>query len=235
MPRKFQSPFQNVGQIVWLYGVSFLLVGTLGDALAAKAISPQQQQSSVKLMTYNIHAWRDSDHQCNFDRVIQVINQVKPVILCLNEVLHPFAAPSRTCSTPQQESLAEEYYRRVERGDGRNSLIDKSFIPEMEKETFLHKLAKATNLENIDFLGATDNSFFGKGSFFGNAILTRYPIEDCLSVPLDAEDGDIKLGNQKRDFVDARAFSAAIFGPWRRRREGRQTKTHGSHLYPLGP
>ena len=206
MPRKVRDPFTILGQNARLLRACIFLLRNFVHALG----SAQQQQSTIKLMTYNIHAWRDSDHQCNFDRVIQVVNQAKPDILCLNEVLHPFATPSRTSSTPQQKSIAEEYYNSVEHGNGKNSLINKTFIPDKEKETFLHKLAKATKLENIDFLGATDNSFFGKGTSFGNAILSRYPIEDCIHVPLDVEDGDIKLGNQKRDFVDARAFSAAI-------------------------
>jgi len=71
-------------------------------------------------------------------------------------------------------------------------------------------LAKATNLKQVEFHGATDTSFFGRGTWFGNAILTRYPIENCQHVALAVQEGDIHLGNQKRESVDPRAFTAVL-------------------------
>ena len=182
----------------------FLLAAAFGGDVLPTA---QQLRQSIKLMTYNIHAWRDAEHKCNFDRIVRVVQQVHPDILFLNEVLHPFARPHSTeeCSP----AVIEQYYQLVKEGKGRDNPIDSIFLPCDENLTFLHRLAEETNLPNIEFNGATDNSFFGKGTFFGNAILTSLPIVDWVHVPLEVEEGDLELGNQKRDFVDPRAFSAA--------------------------
>jgi len=47
--------------------------------------------SSLRVATYNIHAWRDSAHADNLDRVCDCLREVDADVVCLNEVLHPYA------------------------------------------------------------------------------------------------------------------------------------------------
>lgn len=176
---------------------------------ALSATATQEAVSALKLMTYNIHAWRDSFHKCNFDRLVSAVKEAKPDILCLNEVLHPFAKPSATLYSEQTQREVDRYYEQVQNGKGRGKSINTCFIPNYQSDTFLHRLAAEANLPNIEFVGATDDSYFGKGVQFGNAILTSHQLLECLHVPLEVESGDLQLGNQPRNFVDPRIFSAA--------------------------
>jgi len=50
----------------------------------------------MKFLTYNIHYWAGLDHRLNLDRVEQVIRNSEADIVGLNEVLHPWFAPSGT-------------------------------------------------------------------------------------------------------------------------------------------
>lgn len=159
---------------------------------------------SIKLLTYNIHAWRDASHHCNFDRVVKIVEEVRPDVLCLNEVLHPFARPL------EASQVVDDYYTQVRNNQGRDRQVDSCFLQSHDEErSFLHRLAQETSLPNIEFVGATENSYFGKGVWFGNAILTCHPILEFLPVPLPVEDGDLELGRQERDFVDPRSFGVA--------------------------
>jgi endonuclease/exonuclease/phosphatase family metal-dependent hydrolase len=169
---------------------------------SVSVVQANPPQKSIKLMTYNIHGWRDSFHHCNFDRVVQAVNEVGPDILCLNEVLHPFARPTQT------DPVVVDYYTRVQHGQGRDKAIHSVLIPPRDELTFLRRLSEATSLRYIQFIGATDNTYFGKGVMFGNAILSARPFMESLSIKLPAEEGDIELGNQQRDFVEPRSFGA---------------------------
>jgi len=152
-------------------------------------------------MSYNIHAWRCSDHRDNYDRVLDCVKRVDPDVLCLNEVLHPFVAPSK-------EDGADEYYEAVKNQCGHGIPLPSSSEPRLLEDSNLARLAASTGLSNWEFRAATDEGFFGKVPF-GNAILSRYPIDKCIHVPLEVEPGDVTLGEQPRDFVDPRLFSAA--------------------------
>jgi endonuclease/exonuclease/phosphatase family metal-dependent hydrolase len=180
--------------------VCILITLFKANALVVQANPPEK---SIRLMTYNIHGWRDAFHQCNFDRIVQAVNEVGPDILCLNECLHPFARP------PQTDPVSVDYYTKVQHGEGRDKPIPSVFIPPRDELTFLHKLSEVTSLRYIQFIGATDNSYFGKDVMFGNAILSAHPLIECLPIELSVEEGDIELGNQKRDVVDPRSFGAA--------------------------
>ncbi|CAB9496163.1 Endonuclease Exonuclease phosphatase [Seminavis robusta] len=186
-------------------GASFSAFGPA--SVVALTLELSSSPTSLKLMTFNIHGWRDSTHQCNFDRIATVVREVNPDILCLNEVLHPFATPSGSDKAANQQVI-DDYYKQVQQNQGRGKTIHPSFVQSQE-DSFLSRLSKATNLPNVQFVGATDNSFFGKGIWFGNAILSTHPIDDFLPVPLPIEPGDIDLGNQERDFVDPRSFGVA--------------------------
>lgn len=182
-----------------------LLLATASQAAAlgsaARASANRDSSRRIRVMTYNVHAWRDSDHRDNYGRVLDVIGRVDPDILCLNEVLHPFVAPSTTDG-------AHEYFEAVKRQGGRGVSPPKSSVPRNADESFLHLLAESSGLVNWDFRAATDDCFFGRVPF-GNAILSRFPIKNCAHVPLLLEPGDIALGEQPRDVVDPRLFSAA--------------------------
>lgn len=158
----------------------------------------------IKLMTYNIHAWRDSFHRCNFDRIVQVVNEVQPDILCLNEALHPFARP------PSPSKKIDEYYERVQNKQGQGHPVNPALIAANEKLSFLHQLGEKIGLTTLDFVEATDNSYFGQGVSFGNAILTCHTIVESCHVLMEVEEGEEDLGNQRRDFADPRSFGAAI-------------------------
>eukprot|EP00521_Asterionellopsis_glacialis_P006316 CAMPEP_0195281420 /NCGR_PEP_ID=MMETSP0707-20130614/733_1 /TAXON_ID=33640 /ORGANISM="Asterionellopsis glacialis, Strain CCMP134" /LENGTH=341 /DNA_ID=CAMNT_0040340303 /DNA_START=368 /DNA_END=1390 /DNA_ORIENTATION=- len=165
-------------------------------------------------MTYNIHAWRDSYHKCNFERVVDAINQVQADIVCLNEVLHPFATPTSITDNngnkidKGQEKSCQEYYDLVQSGNAKGVQINPQFLVP-EKDSFLQLLSDRINLSYYDYFGATEDSYFGLGTSFGNAILSRYPIQKNHHVLLETQDGDINLGSQERSFVDPRAFSMA--------------------------
>lgn len=180
--------------------VAVLLLFSLPTVTALAELNPPRP---ITLMTYNVHGWRDSSHSCNFDRIVKVVKDAKPEILCLNEVLHPFARPP----TPSRQ--VNDYYQRVQDNKGRDHPVDPSFLASDTNLSFLHRLAEATGLTKLDFLEATDNSYFGQGVSFGNAILTCHPIVETCHVLLEVAKGDENLGRQQRDFVDPRSFGAA--------------------------
>jgi len=197
--------------IAWT--LASLIVTGCGHAVRNNAPSDATMSTRIKLMTYNIHAWRDVSHQCNFHRIVDVVKEIKPDILCVNEVLYPFAKPSLSASTSSSSSLAttvENYYKQVRNGLGLDYPLDPCFIPSKSDQelNFLHRLAEATELPSVDFVGATDNSSFGKGVSFGNAILSCHSILESHHIHLHPEDGDEALGKQPRDFVDPRALTA---------------------------
>ena len=171
----------------------------------------------LRLVTYNIQAWRDSNHDCNFERIVQTIQDLKPDILCLNEVLHPFCKPNRRS---ENDGPIRDYYQRVKAGRGRDTRIDPDlFVPkDIRRDSFLYRLASETGLDaTIEFIGATDRHSFGCGVEFGNAILTHLEtatIQHCLldDVSLQEELTFRKNNNdlppqQSRDFIDPRVFS----------------------------
>lgn len=162
-----------------------------------------KDKNHLRLVTYNIQAWRDSNHDCNFKRIVQVVQELQPDVLCLNEVLHPFANPNNNNNNNHQE-----YYRKVHAKQGHTIPIPSSLIPSQRSSSFLFQLSQATNLPNVEFCGATDSHYFGQGVEFGNALLTHLPIQTIQHCLLSVQPGDIDLGNQPRDHVEPRAFSA---------------------------
>mmetsp|Transcript_25831 Transcript_25831/g.74735 ORF Transcript_25831/g.74735 Transcript_25831/m.74735 type:complete len:356 (+) Transcript_25831:179-1246(+) len=152
--------------------------------------------AALRVMTYNVHAWRDCSHVDNFERVVEAVRAVKPDICCLNEVLHPFVAP--------QGSDGLSYYEDVKDGKGRDLTLPSDHLPSNVEDSFLYRMSKDTGLEYLEY-GAADpvDSSFGKVPF-GNAILSRFAIKNYTHVPLKVDEGDIELGFQKRDIVDPR-------------------------------
>lgn len=146
-------------------------------------------------MTYNVQAWRDSDHVDNFRRIVDAVREVDPDVCCLNEVLHPFVAP------PADDD--DGYYRAVR--DGRGFGLDLppgAVVPSSSSvESFLLRLSRETNLPHVVFGAAdVDGSNFGRVPF-GNAVLSRSQIARTTRLPLPPREGDADLGHQRRDGV----------------------------------
>eukprot|EP00960_Hanusia_phi_P037656 753049-Hanusia_phi.AAC.2 len=120
----------------------------------------------ARLVSYNIHGWRDTRHNDNFDRLISVLKKINPDVIALQEVLHPYRPPS----DPEE---AKEYFELVKSGKG-NGFVAKT---KDEKLPYLEALARALNLPFISFGQATDDGYFGKFGY-GNAIVSKFPIVD---------------------------------------------------------
>ena len=48
------------------------------------------RKERLRILTYNIHAWRDGDHADNLQRVADTCLAVDADVICLNEVLQPY-------------------------------------------------------------------------------------------------------------------------------------------------
>jgi len=110
-----------------------LIVTGCGHAVRNNAPSDATMSTRTKLMTHNIRAWRDFSHQCNFHRIVDVVKEIKPDILCLNEALCPFAKPSLSASTSSSSSLAttvENCHKQVQNGFGLDCPLDPCFNPD---------------------------------------------------------------------------------------------------------
>lgn len=121
--------------------------------------------SSLRLASYNLHGWRDTDHHDNLERLTATLNKINADVVALQEVLHPFRPPS-------EPSAAQAYFDRVKAGKGNG------FVPDYlgdDDIPYLQELADSLGLPFISFGKATDDGYFGTFGY-GNAILSRYPI-----------------------------------------------------------
>jgi endonuclease/exonuclease/phosphatase family metal-dependent hydrolase len=163
---------------------SLLVLAQAAAASAAKRL---------RLMTYNVHAWRDGVHVDNLERLIALVNEVQPDVLCLNEVLHPFAAP------PPEHPYWEEVRSRHGHGlDPPEGSQPCSTAP----EAYLNRFSSATGLPHLAYVAASETgSFFGAFPF-GNAILSRHPLRDVQHRILQVSTADLTLGGQARTEAD---------------------------------
>ena len=60
----------------------------------------------MRVLTYNIHGWRDGDNQPNFARIASIIKATQADILGLNEVFHPASVAG--VAGPALDGLAAE-------------------------------------------------------------------------------------------------------------------------------
>jgi endonuclease/exonuclease/phosphatase family metal-dependent hydrolase len=121
--------------------------------------------SSLRLASYNLHGWRDTDHADNLQRIIDTLQKINADVVALQEVLHPFRPPS-------EPAAAKAYFDRVKSGKGNG------FEPDYLKQDdlpYLQELGDALGLPHISFGKATDDGYFGAFGY-GNAIISRYPI-----------------------------------------------------------
>ena len=131
-------------------------------------------KAQLRVVTMNIHAWRDSDHRLNFDRLVAQLQKLRPDVVCLNEVLHPFCAPAP--DDPYWEEV------RARRGCDIGEPSPGS-VPGDAGDSLLQRLSEAVALPHLVYGAASEGGFFGRHPF-GNAVLSRLPLHDVRHAPL---------------------------------------------------
>ena len=155
--------------------------------------------AALRVVTYNIHAWRTPDHNDNFADLVDVLAALRPDVLCLNEVLEPWSPPS--ADDPYWATVASR------RGYAYDQLPPS--CTHASVTSHLRRLAAALGLDHVHYTMANDKGFFGRVPF-GNAILSRYPFE---STPMELLmrphlPADLSLGDQPRTTDDLEPRSA---------------------------
>ena len=159
-------------------------------ATAACLLPSARALERLRVMTWNVHAWRDSDHRDNFDGVVETCQGEQPDVLCLNEVLHPYNI----------EAQKDGYLAAVKNGEG----VGLDVRPCAVADSYLHRLAAALGMPHVAFVEAERAKCFFGAAPFGNAVLSRRPFVDAGHLVLAAEPGDVRLGGQRRDDVESR-------------------------------
>lgn len=129
----------------------------------------------MRVMQWNVHGWRDSDHMDNIDRLVQHIKIVAPDVLVLNEVLHPYTLPAG--------DAAEVYMAVVKAGEGAGYEPPPS--TGSEEDPYLRHLARETGLLHYHFGAAVQDGYFGRYGY-GNAILSRTPLQNVSTWVIEA-------------------------------------------------
>ena len=163
---------------------------------------------TLRIATYNVHAWRDSNHVENLERIATMMRAVQPDVIMLNEVLHPFVAPPRDDPYWEAARLREPSAWAHQPEEGTVPTPDAA-------ENWLNKLAEELDMSHITFARASDRTVFG-GWKFGNAIISRYPLVDVHHHLLETSVDDMMLGDQDRsirDVEDRSAISARVLLP----------------------
>ena len=183
----------------------FLAIIHLAAYSTALSTTASPPLTSFRLLQYNIHAWRDSNHIDNLARIASTIRACNPDVVCLNEVLHPYHHLEE--GTDANTDAQQSYLEAVRRGEGRGYTLP---IIDNEKSSYLDELVDKTGMMGgYRFHIAHDDGYFGRIPF-GNAVLSKHPILGCSAVPLKVEEGDLTLGDQgPRDNAEARVFVSA--------------------------
>ena len=155
--------------------------------------------TTLRLVTFNIHAWRDSSHLDNLDRIISQCKELDADVLCLNEVLHPFTAPA----------LDDPYWDAVRERRGTGYEPPEGSVPVDESSSYLARLSEALSMPHVAFGSASRSGFFGKYNF-GNAVLSRHALSGVRHKLLDLQPGDLTLGGQQRTEADLEPRSATV-------------------------
>jgi len=134
-------------------------------SMALSTADTASDGTSLRLASYNLHGWRDTDHGDNLERVTATLKKMNADVVALQEVLHPFRPPSG-------DVAAQAYFDTVKSGKGNGFAADylgKDDVP------YLQELADALGLPFVSFGKATEDGYFGAFDY-GNAILSRFPI-----------------------------------------------------------
>ncbi|KAH8072537.1 hypothetical protein JL720_11099 [Aureococcus anophagefferens] len=134
-------------------------------ATAACLLPSARALERLRVMTWNVHAWRDSDHRDNFDGVVETCQGEQPDVLCLNEVLHPYNI----------EAQKDGYLAAVKNGEG----VGLDVSPCAVADSYLHRLAAALGMPHVAFVEAERAKCFFGAAPFGNAVLSRRPFVDA--------------------------------------------------------
>ena len=119
--------------------LALLMVGLCG--CHGGAVGPQAPRT-LRVLTYNIHHGEGTDERFDYERLAQVINDLSPDIVALQE---------------------------VDRGTGRASGVDQAKL--------LGKLCKMHH--------AYGQAMPYQGGQYGEAILSRFPIQEVLVHPMN--------------------------------------------------
>eukprot|EP00290_Baffinella_frigidus_P029190 CAMPEP_0180225448 /NCGR_PEP_ID=MMETSP0987-20121128/22705_1 /TAXON_ID=697907 /ORGANISM="non described non described, Strain CCMP2293" /LENGTH=442 /DNA_ID=CAMNT_0022188515 /DNA_START=405 /DNA_END=1733 /DNA_ORIENTATION=+ len=122
-----------------------------------------QEQVPVRVCTFNIHGWRDTDHADNLERLTACIREISPDVLVLQEVLHPYCPPS-------DPAAAAAYFETVKSGNGNGYPLACE-----DRTPYLTRLAVAAGLPHISFGHAVGDGYWGAVPY-GNAVLSRFPV-----------------------------------------------------------
>jgi len=154
--------------------------------------SPRSDQG-IRLVQWNIHGWRDTHHKDNFDATLEAVQLLRPDVLVLNEVLHPYRLPHDS----------ERYTELVRSGQGKGYTAE----PVPEEGSYLHRLSVATGLTHYYFGEAVSDGYFGEFGY-GNAILSRYELHHTKHTLLKAD--QFKYGEGRRIEAEDRCIVSAV-------------------------
>ena len=170
-------------------------------ASASSSTAPSTPQT-LRLVSFNIHAWRDAQHLDNLPGLIELLRGLQPDVVCLNEVLHPFVAPPAD----------DPYWDAVRQRKGYGYTLPPSATPTSSGGGYLERLAEALGMEHVAFAPASTRGFFGRVPF-GNGILSRHAFASVERHVMCVEPSDLTLGEQPRtpdDLEDRSVLLAAI-------------------------
>jgi len=160
--------------------------------LAAARVACITQPDRLRVLTYNVHAWRDSDHRDNFAGVVAACRAAEPDVVCLNEVLHPYNGALQSAG----------YFAAVKDRKG----VGLEVVEAAPDKSYLHLLAAQLDMPHVAYGEAErDGCFFGRMAF-GNAILSKRPFVKAGHLVVRPDPGDERLGDQARDSVEARGM-----------------------------
>ena len=186
--------------------------------LLCAASSAGALQQRLRVATFNIHAWRDSSHEDNLERVVACLEGLEADVVCLNEVLHPYALDEMYDDARGRGA----YLSAVRDGRMRGARVGTRQMT----SSYLERLADRAGAVDYRFAEAErDLSFFGAVPF-GSAILSKEPIEASEKIFMPSTPEDTQLGDQERDVVESRG------GLWARIRldDGRPLTVATTHL-----
>lgn len=151
----------------------------------------------LRIVSYNIHAFRDSEHVDSFDRLVDVLRVLNADIVCLQECLHPYAAD--VAFSKRRDRI--DYMEAVKQGRGRGREVPSP----PARLSYLERLSRALEMPHFRHVEAErDLCYFGAVPF-GCAILSRHDVVEWQSTVMHSTPEDAQLGNQPRDFAESRA------------------------------
>mmetsp|Transcript_2988 Transcript_2988/g.6993 ORF Transcript_2988/g.6993 Transcript_2988/m.6993 type:complete len:412 (-) Transcript_2988:209-1444(-) len=126
----------------------------------------EAEEVKLRIVSFNIHGWRDTFHKDNFDGVVASLRKMNADVVALQEVLHPYCPPS-------DPAEAAAYFEQVKSGKGNG--FSGAYMEAGEQKSYLTALAEALGLPHVSFGKAVDDGYFGAFGY-GNAVISRFPV-----------------------------------------------------------